>query len=137
MATSSDYFLFSPNAYETLPVTSAFLEKRGPLYFPAVGNDEPVLMTTQNTTVKQAYEAKYPGMLCPIIDLKDGNPPQINVAYEKATLMCLEIPNASEKERTQALEIAKGRVTRAIMLPLDEFRRYKLTGIIPKIITKL
>jgi hypothetical protein len=45
MAFANTYLRISTANYEAIPVPQAFIDKRGPVYFPAVGEDDPIEMT--------------------------------------------------------------------------------------------
>ena len=133
MAFANTYLRISTANYEALPIPQSFLDKRGPVYFPAVGEYDPIEMTSDNAGIKQAYEAKYPNMRLSVIDGADGL--EWGAEYEGSTHQILTLPNLSQTEIKDILGAADalGFDTEPVILAHDEIRIYKSTGNLPTI----
>jgi hypothetical protein len=132
MAFANTYLRISTANYEALPVPQSFVDKRGPVYFPVVGLDDPIEMTSENAGIKQAYEAKYPNMRLSVIDNADGL--EWGAEYEGSTHQILTLPNLSQTEIKAFLSNvpdASGFDDEAVILAHDEIRIYKSTGTLP------
>jgi len=132
MAFSNTYLRISTANYEAIPVPQAFLDKRGPIYLPAVGEDDPIEMTPLNAGIKEAYEAKYPNMRLSVNEAgEDGF--EWGVAYEGSTHQILTLPNLSQKEIKEILAAAAALNfdLQPVILAHDEVREYKSTGTLP------
>ena len=141
MAFANSYLRISTANYEAIPLPQSFIDKRGPIYFPVVGDDDPIEMTPLNASIKQAYEAKYPNMLLSV-DEESETGFQWGAAYEGSTHQVLTLPNLSQREikdifeKHQALlgvADAIGVNLGPIILAHDEVRIYKSTGQIPSV----
>ena len=134
MAFANTYIRISTANYEAIPAPQSFLDKRGPVYFPAVGEDDPVEMTYDNAGIKEAYEAKYPNMRLSVNEEgKEGF--EWGVAYEGSTHQILTLPNLSQTEIKELLGAAEtlGFDLEPLILAHDEVRVYKLTGELPSV----
>ena len=132
MAFSNTYLRISTANYEAIPVPQAFLDKRGPIYIPAVGEDDPIEMTPLNAGIKEAYEDKYPNMRLSVNESgEDGF--EWGAAYEGSTHQILTLPNLSQKEIKEVLAAADalGFDLEPVILAHDEVRAYKTTGSLP------
>ena len=132
MSRDNTYFLISTAGYETIPALASFLKNHGPIYHPAIDDDEPVKMTPKNATIKVAYEVKYPGMNLSIYDDRLGDF-RWGVEYEDSTHQLLTVPNMSQKELKEVLakQKALGRDGETAILPHNQMRHYKQTGELP------
>ena len=132
MAFANTYLRISTANYEAIPVPQAFLDKRGPVYFPAVGEDDPVEMTPINAGIKEAYEAKYPNMRLSVNEAGETGF-EWNMAYEGSTHQVLTLPNLSQKEIKEILAAADALSfdLEPVILAHDEVREYKSTGNLP------
>ena len=132
MAFSNTYLRISTANYEAIPVPQAFLDKRGPVYLPSVGEDDPIEMTPLNASIKEAYETKYPNMR---LSVTEGGETGLEwgVAYEGSTHQILTLPNLSQKEIKEILAAADalGFDLEPVILAHDEVREYKSTGNLP------
>ena len=132
MAFAHTYIHLSPANYEAIPVPQAFIDKRGPVYLPAVGEDDPIEMTPLNAGIKEAYEAKYPNMR---LSITEGGETgfEWGVAYEGSTHQVLTLPNLSQSEIKEILAAADalGFDLEPVILAHDEVREYKATGSLP------
>ena len=131
MAFANTYLRISTVNYEALPIPQSFLDKRGPVYFLLVGEDDPIEMTPMNAGIKEAYEAKYPNMRLSVIDSVDGF--EWGVEYEGSTHQILTLPNLSQTEIKDILGAADalGFDTEPVILAHDEIRIYKSNGNLP------
>ena len=131
MAFAITYLRISTANYEALPIPQPFLNKRGPLYFPPVGEADPVEMTSSNAGIKQAYEAKYPNMRMSVIHNANGL--EWGTAYEGSTHQILALPNLSQIEIKEILAAADaiGFNLDPVILAHDEIQEYKATGNLP------
>ena len=132
MAFANTYLRISTANYEALPVPQSFLDKRGPAFFPPVGEEDPVEMTTLNAGIKDAYEVKYPNMLLSVNDTAEGAF-EWGVEYEGSTHQILTLPNLSQAEVKDILGAADalGFNLEPVILAHDEVRIYKSTGELP------
>ena len=132
MAFSNTYLRISTANYEAIPVPQAFLDKRGPVYLPSVGEDDPIEMTPLNASIKEAYETKYPNMR---LSVTEGGETgfEWGVAYEGSTHQVLTLPNLSQKEIKEILaaSAALSFDLEPVILAHDEVREYKSTGNLP------
>jgi hypothetical protein len=133
MAFANTYLRISTANYEAIPIPQSFLDKRGPIYFPAVGDDDPIEMTPLNAGIKEAYEAKYPNMR---LSITEGGETgfEWGVAYEGSTHQILTLPNLSQSEikETLAAADALGFDLEPVILAHDEVIVYKSTGTLPE-----
>jgi hypothetical protein len=132
MAFANTYLRISTANYEAIPVPQAFIDKRGPVYFPAVGEDDPIEMTPLNAGIKEAYEAKYPNMRLSVNET-GATGFEWGVAYEGSTHQVLTLPNLSQGEIKEILAAADalGFDLEPVILAHDEVRAYKTTGNLP------
>ena len=132
MAFANTYLRISTANYEAIPVPQAFLDKRGPIYLPAVGEDDPIEMTPLNAGIKEAYETKYPSMR---LSVTEGGETGLEwgVAYEGSTHQVLTLPNLSQGEIKEILAAADALDfdLEPVILAHDEVREYKSTGNLP------
>lgn len=132
MAFANTYLRISTANYEAIPVPQAFLDKRGPIYLPAVGEDDPIEMTPLNAGIKEAYEAKYPNMR---LSVTEGGETgfEWGAVYEGSTHQVLTLPNLSQTEIKEILAAADalGFDLEPVILAHDEVREYKTTGSLP------
>ena len=133
MAFANTYLRISTANYEAIPVPQAFLDKRGPVYLPAVGEDDPIEMTPLNAGIKEAYETKYPNMR---LSITEGGETgfEWGVAYEGSTHQILTLPNLSQREIKDILGAADalGFDLEPVILAHDEVIVYKSTGTLPE-----
>lgn len=131
MAFANTYLRISKANYEALPCPQSFLDKRGPVYFPAVGEDEPILMTGENAGIADAYEVRYANMVLNIVDGESA--PEWGVTREDATHVILTLPNLSQREIKDILAAADALNfgIQPVILAHDELRVYKSTGELP------
>ena len=134
MAFANSYLRISTANYEAIPLPQSFIDKRGPVYFPAVGDDDPIEMTPFNASIKQAYEVKYPNMLLSVDEASETGF-QWGAAYEGSTHQVLTLPNLSQREIKDILSAADvlGFDVEPVILAHDEIRIYKATGELPSI----
>ena len=132
MAFANTYLRISTANYEAIPVPQAFLDKRGPIYLPAVGEDDPIEMTPLNAGIKEAYETKYPNMRLSVNEAGETGL-EWGVAYEGSTHQVLTLPNLSQKEIKEILAAADALSfdLEPVILAHDEVREYKSTGNLP------
>jgi hypothetical protein len=132
MAFANTYLRISTANYEAIPVPQAFIDKRGPVYLPAVGEDDPIEMTPLNAGIKEAYEAKYPNMRLSVNET-GATGFEWGVAYEGSTHQVLTLPNLSQGEIKEILAAADalGFDLEPVILAHDEVRAYKTTGNLP------
>jgi|GEM_PF-5128345 len=139
MAFANTYLRISTANYEAIPVPQSFIDKRGPVYFPAVGEDDPIEMTPLNAGIKEAYEAKYPNMRLSVneesVNEEGEESFEWGVAYEGSTHQVLTLPNLSQSEIKEILAAADalGFDLEPVILAHDEVREYKATGILPSV----
>ncbi len=92
----------STRSQEAIAVLQAFIDKRGPVYFPAVGEDDPIEMTPLNAGIKEAYEAKYPNMRLSVneesVNEEGEESFEWGAPYEGSTHQVLTLPNLSQRE---------------------------------------
>ena len=134
MAFANTYLRISTANYDAIPVPQAFLDKRGPIYLPAVGEDDPIEMTPLNAGIKEAYEAKYPNMRLSVTEAGETGF-EWGVAYEGSTHQVLSLPNLSQSEIKEILAAADalGFDLEPVILAHDEVREYKSTGTLPSV----
>ena len=132
MAFANSYLRISTANYEAIPLPQSFIDKRGPVYFPAVGDDDSIEMTPFNASIKQAYEVKYPNMLLSVDEASETGF-RWGAAYEGSTHQILTLPNLSQREIKDILGAADalGFDFEPVILAHDEVREYKATGSLP------
>ena len=137
MAFANTYLRISTANYEAIPVPQAFLDKRGPVYLPAVGEDDPIEMTPLNAGIKEAYEAKYPNMRLSVneesVNEEGEESFEWGAPYEGSTHQVLTLPNLSQREIKDILGAADalGFDLEPVILAHDEVIAYKSTGTLP------
>lgn len=134
MAFTSTYIRISTANYEALPCPQSFIDKRGPIYFPSEGDNDPILMTSDNAGIADAYETRYPNMLLSINDNGEGEAPGWGVGREVSSHQILTLPNLSQREIKDILAAADalGFDTQPVILAHDELRNYKSKGALPE-----
>ena len=133
MAFANTYLRISTANYEAIPVPQAFIDKRGPVYLPAVGEDDPIEMTPLNAGIKEAYETKYPNMRLSVTEGEESF--EWGAPYEGSTHQILTLPNLSQSEIKEILAAADalGFDLEPVILAHDEVIVYKSTAELPSV----
>ena len=126
------YIFISKTNYENFPLPQAFIDHRGPLYFPAVDEAEPVEMTPANATLKDGWEA-YKGSnaqsLVKGFTLNVDAAPDV-VDYVDAEYVSFGLDDVTFKELL-AIKTAYDAVPDAVYIPAlthDEILHFQNTG---------
>ena len=132
--TNATYFLITWQTYNNAPVPQAILDNYGPVYYPAESEDaEPVLVTPENATMRQALEAANTPHVDPAVPLSvaEGEKPVEDAENPTHAFIGMRQVGGDIDEAAMKIAQAEGRQWRQVKLSQNQASTFRNTGELP------